>query len=236
MDSSGPRRGQRARSRSPRTRKATNVARASVGVAANRPIVIRPRKSSAARPSRPSSAASTVSGSNPALAGSRSTLTWSRTGTARPGRTSAATVASRWASSSECTDSITSNSSTARRALFAWSGPMRCHAAPSTSGILAAASWTRFSPSTRKPAATAARMRSAGTVLDTATSVTRVASRPARAAAAPIRPRTSSRARRNASTSAGSRRSAVIRAPGPPCGPVDQRRRRKLGISRSSAS
>ena len=90
----------------------------------------------------------------------------------------------RAASSSESTVSMTSNSSTARRALFDCSGPTRCHspAADPSAAAFACRSWTRFSARVRKPASIAARMRSGGTVFVTATISTPSGSRPARAA------------------------------------------------------
>ncbi len=154
-------------------------------------------------------AVSTASGSKPAFAGSSATLTWSRIGNLVPGRTSPAIRSSRRASSSESTDWITSTASSARRALFAWSGPTRCQRPPCVPSTFSTASWTRFSPSSVSPASIAACTTSTGCVFDTATSVTSDASRPTRAAASPIRPSTTSRARTNSAT-----RSAVMRNPG----------------------
>ena len=42
---------------------------------------------------------------------------------------------------------MTSNSSIARPALLPWSWPTRCHSTSGSAATLAAASWTRFSPS-----------------------------------------------------------------------------------------
>ena len=140
----------------------------------------------------------------------------------------------RRARSAESTASMTSKISTARRALFAWSGPTRCQrGARERAGTLAAASWTRFSPSTSRPAATAARSRSAGTVLLTATSVTLAGSLPGPRAGAAIRASTAARARGEPGDLGRVRRSGD----GPAStGPRYLLRRRKLGISRSSAS
>ena len=67
-----------------------------------------------------------------------------------------------------------------------------------------AASWTRFSPSAGTPAATAARIRSTGTVLETATSSTSSGRRPARSAARVMRSRTAVRLARTSLTTASS--------------------------------
>src|SRR5437879_15819 len=67
---------------------------------------------------------------------------------------------------------------------------MRCQTAPGTSGALARASCTRFSPRTRSPQATASRIRSTPTVLVTATSSTLSGRRPLRPAASAILART----------------------------------------------
>ncbi len=154
---------------------------------AGRPSSARRPRATRARGAR-AGAAARASGAKPAFAGSSSTLTWrstvSRSAGAPSARaagrtTSRASRSSRRARSRVSTDSMTSNSSTARRALFDWSGPTRCHRAPTTKGTFAAASWTRFSPRRSRPAATAARIRSAGTVFETATSRTVIGSRPA---------------------------------------------------------
>ena len=63
------------------------------------------------------------------------------------------------------------------------------------------ASWTRFSPKSRTPAANAARTASAGCVLLTATRVTSPGGRDARSAARAMRSRTA--ATRSAITSSG---------------------------------
>ena len=194
-------------------------------------MVIRPRTSSVSQAARASSASGNSPTSKPALAGSSSTLTWSRTGSGRPGRTSATRRSSRVPSSTESTDWMTSKSSMARRALFDWSGPTRCHVTPVRAGTLSAASWTRFSPSVESPATTAACSRSTATVFETATSVTSAGSRPATEHASAIRPRTVSRATTNAATSEGFTSMVPVAPP-----PDDYFRRRKLGISRSSAS
>src|SRR2546428_6969802 len=92
------------------------------------------------------------------------------------------------------TEWTTSNSSSASRTLFVWRWPTRCQATgrPS-SATLPRASCTRFSPRAPSPAARAARMRAASTVLDTPTSSTSSARRPARSAARAMRSRTRSR-------------------------------------------
>ena len=65
-----------------------------------------------------------------------------------------------------------------------------CQLTPSgSSGRFATASWTRFSPRSVTPAATASATRSGTTVLETATSRTAAGSRPARSAAAVMRAR-----------------------------------------------
>src|SRR5438132_9342361 len=87
-----------------------------------------------------------------------------------------------------------------RRTLFDWSGPTRCHVAPSTSPIFASASWTRFSPKVISPAATAARSVAAGTVFETATRATDAGSRPTRAHAFAIRSSTCPRASASGAT------------------------------------
>ena len=110
----------------------------------------------------------------------------------------------------------TSKASSARFALFDWSGPTRCHVAPVTAAALASPSWTRFSPSVVRPAATAARTRSTVTVLLTATRVTPPGSRPARAQASAIRPRTRSRAARSSSIGGRDRSCQRRRRPRPP--------------------
>ena len=61
------------------------MGRASSGRSTRRPIVIRPRTSSRGRSRIAPSAASSSAGAKPALAGSSSTLTWSRTGYAAAG-------------------------------------------------------------------------------------------------------------------------------------------------------
>ena len=73
-------------------------------------------------------------------------------------------------------------------------GPTRCQLDGPRSGILAAASCTRFSPSRSWPAACARSSRSTGTVLEMATSVAASAARPERTQAAAMRSRTSARA------------------------------------------
>ena len=103
---------------------------------------------------------------------------------------------------------------------------------PAPAGTLATASWTRFSPSRSRPAATASRSASGGTVFETATRVTPAGSRPARAQAAAIRARTSARAARYVSIRDPD---SVIGRP-PALAGAGHFRRRKLGISRSSAS
>src|ERR1019366_6450701 len=83
---------------------------------------------------------------------------------------------------------------TARFALFDWIGPMRW---PSASGgrcgNFPSASWTRFSPNARTPAAWAARRSGSGYVFPTATRRTLSGERPLRTAAAAMRLRTSAR-------------------------------------------
>ena len=64
-------------------------------------------------------------------------------------------------------------------------------------GHLALASWTRFSPNTRWPAAMTGSMASAPKVLETATSVTVAGSRPASRQAAAICSRTAGNALRS---------------------------------------
>ena len=85
------------------------------------------------------------------------------------------------------------------------------------------------------PAATASRnRRGASTVLDTATSVTSSGARPTRAQAAAMRARTSARAAANPAMPGEV--SVVISALPPAAAGAGHLRRRKLGISRSSAS
>ena len=77
---------------------------------------------------------------------------------------------------------------------------MRCHSGPSGGGgrwassrLLASASWTRFSPTIRRPARQASSTAAAGCVLPTPTRMTSAAGRPARAQAVSIRTRISAR-------------------------------------------
>ena len=112
-------------------------------------------------------------------------------------------------------------------------GPRAASGAPGTSDALASPSWTRFSPRSVRPAATAARRRSASTVLDTATSVTAAGSRPARAHASSDARSGPGRARRPGPRQRRGRGRSSVRRPAAGAGHL---RRRKLGISRSSAS
>src|SRR5438045_4365915 len=205
IDSSGPRAADPARpgerSRSASSRRATNVERASSARSTCRPTVIRPRRSRRSSAARRGTAPTSSSGSKPAFAASASTLTCRSTGTRSPGRTSSARRSRRSASSIESTDSITAKVARARFALLDWRGPTRCQVAPSTSAAFASPSCTRFSPKTVSPASTAATTRSAGTVFETATSVTSAGSRPDREHASAIIPRTRARAAESSATS-----------------------------------
>ena len=78
IDSSRPSPGQRSRSRADRSRSSRNVPRAASASTASRPTVIRPSNSRCSRARRAGSAPSTSAGAKPALAGSRSTLTWTQ--------------------------------------------------------------------------------------------------------------------------------------------------------------
>src|SRR5712671_3276693 len=206
IDSSAPNLGRWPRSRSDSSRRARNVGRAFSGRSSSRPIVMRPRTSSRGSSTISSRSACRAAISKPALAASSSTLTWRRTGTGAPGRASTASRSSRRARSVESTDWMRLNVSSARRALFDWSGPTRCQVAPGTSGFLASPSWTRFSARIVRPASTAATSRSAGRGFETATSVTPAGSRPARTHAPAIWSSTRRRASRSRATSAGSDR------------------------------
>ena len=150
IESSGPSGTPASRSRRESSRRATNVGRAASASSTRRPIVIRPRTSSASSAASASSASGSSLGARPALDGSSSTLTWSKDRVAllRAGtRASRAKRSSRSASATESTVWMTSNVSIARRALFDCSGPTRCHVTPANSAALPSASWTRFSPS-----------------------------------------------------------------------------------------
>src|SRR2546426_8361084 len=155
-------------------------------------MAIRPRSRSPPRAASACTAVSTASGGQPPLVGSAPMLTCTRASTGRPrARARRSSSRARSIRSTECT---TSNSSRASRTLFVWRWPTRCHGTGRPiSAILPRASCTRFSPSAGSPAASAARMRPTSTVLDTPTSSTSSARRPARSAARAMRSRTRSR-------------------------------------------
>ena len=97
-------------------------------------------------------------------------------------------------SSTLSTDWIIANAGAAFRALFVCRWPSRCHLIDRSArfrAIFCRASWTRFSPKSRWPAAYASRTASMGKVLETATSRTEEGSRPADRAAAAMRARIS---------------------------------------------
>ena len=95
-----------------------------------------------------------------------------------------------------------------RTACFSTQAGGRYRVSARNPGHLALASWTRFSPNTRCPAAITGRISSAEKVFDTATSRTEAGSRPARPAAACMRVRTASRRRPMRSCSSLTRRAA----------------------------
>src|SRR5438093_2774682 len=178
--------------RSASLRSERNQPRASSARSTAGGIAISPRSRSPPSFVSASTAVSTASGGQPPFDGSRPTLTCTSASTGRP-RARARRSSSR-ARSMRSTEWTTSNSSSASRTLFVWRWPTRCHATgrPS-SATLPRASCTRFSPSAVSPAARAARMRATSTVLDTPTSSTSSARRPARSAARAMRSRTRSR-------------------------------------------
>src|SRR5438128_1155015 len=173
--------------RSERNQPRASSARSTVGG-----VAINPRSRSPPSFVSASTAVSTASGGQPPFDGSRPRLTCTSASTGRP-RARARRSSSR-ARSMRSTEWTTSNSSSASRTLFVWRWPTRCHGTGRPiSAILPRASCTRFSPSAGSPAASAARMRPTSTVLDTPTSSTSSARRPARSAARAMRSRTRSR-------------------------------------------
>ena len=117
----------------------------------------------------------------------------------------------------------------ARFALFDWIGPMRWPAASGgSSGNFSSASWTRFSPNARAPAAWARRRSESGYVFPTATRRTLPARAPLRAAAAAIRPSTSAR---RAAISAARVTAAYPRRGARPRGGVESRVREGVGLA-----
>ena len=83
-------------------------------------------------------------------------------------------------------------SGSVRRTLFRCKGPIRCQriGKSARAAAFSQSCCGRLSPSSTHPAATNGRTTSADTYFVTATNVTSLAERPARAAAAAIRPRT----------------------------------------------
>ena len=145
-----------------------------------------PLRSSAGSAFTDSTSAAAPAGSTPDFVASPPRRTW--TNTARRFPDAAAARSSRRARSSESTVSTTEATFTARFALFDWIGPMRWPAASGgRRGNFSSASWTRFSPNARTPAAWARSRSESGYVFPTATRRTLSGARPLRAAAAAIR-------------------------------------------------
>src|ERR1700730_470080 len=139
--------------------------------------------------------ASASSGRTPAFCGSAPVLiSTNRTGERPCLSISLASAAHRLGRSTEW---MASNRSTASRALLDCSGPIRCNSRPGwlsrSGGHLAWASWTRFSPKLRWPAAITGMIAAAPKVLETATRVTPSGSRPASRQAETIASRTAAR-------------------------------------------
>src|SRR5262245_1575651 len=179
------------RASSRKLRRRRKKGRASSGLSENGGTAINPLSSKLGSLPTCSQSGRASPGAAPVLDSSPPRLTSMKTWRLLPD--SAARRSSRSASLRSSTDWTASKSSTARRALFDCRCPIRCHwtlrsaLIALSSWILAAASWTRLSPSMRTPASIASRMRAAGTVLLTATSVISEACRPARSHAAAIR-------------------------------------------------
>src|SRR5262245_14864943 len=179
------------RASSRKLRRRRKKGRASSGLSENGGTAINPLSSKLGSLPTCSQSGRASPGAAPVLDSSPPRLTSMKTWRLLPD--SAARRSSRSASLRSSTDWTASKSSTARRALFDCRCPIRCHwtlrsaLIALSSLILAAASWMRLSPSVRTPASMASRMRAAGTVLLTATSVISEACRPARSHAAAIR-------------------------------------------------
>ena len=183
------------------------AAPAGAGKRAARP---RGRRGAAAAPSGPRAAGRLIRAAPAAPAAARPPAgrTWSPRPRGRPGRARAA-AAGLLARAREPLGDLDRvdrldepEERPARRALLDCRCPTRCQRAPGQVGaraILGSASWTRFSPKSRTPAARASRTASAGCVLLTATSVTSDGRARARSAARAIRSRTA--ATRSAITS-----------------------------------
>ena len=202
IDSAGPRAGWRSRSSADSRRSATNVGRAASADGTSGPIVIRPstRRFGRAR----------IDGEVRGDAGRREAGLGRVVGDVdleqdrqRPPRPTLAGEAVEALGEREAVDGLDRGEQRRRHGRPCWTGagPTRCHVPPDVAGILSAASWTRFSPSTSSPASIADWTRGAATVFETATSVTSAGSRPARAAAVAMRSRTAARAAAKRATS-----------------------------------
>ena len=165
--------------RSASSRSVRNHGRESSGRSASGGMAMRPVTCTWLSLPMASSASLTASGAKPPLLASPAMFTCRSASTARPREP--ARRSSSWASSRRSSEWITSKISRASFTLFVCRWPTRCQAAgrPS-SATFVLASCTRFSPSARNPAASAAWIRATSTVFDTPISSTSSGRRPAR--------------------------------------------------------